>query len=526
MATIEFDNVAAIGVVQDEPPYQILPEAWSQALNVLPVDNGMIRARGWTQVFGTPGVAPHFALPILSPSQAFWLYTSLTAAYVYDGATHTNITRTVGGAYTAGATRDWNAVLFAGVPIVNNGSDVPQFWGALSTLTKLADMTNWPSTLRAKIIRAVGPYLVALNCTDSAVVYQHLVRWSQSVENPGALPASWDYGDETIDAGQYDLPDVNAGGIVEGLNLGSKLMIYKEQSTWGMRFIGGRPIFAFDTFSETAGILAPRCVAITGDGKKHIVATQDDIVVHDGTTGIVSAVNGKMRKAVFGNLDQTNYVNSFMYTDAENDTIYFVYPENGQTNPSRALAINYRTGALTEHDGITYRNAAAGRVEASSGATWTTITGTWSGTTALWSQQARRRVVLCCTDSTKFCELHSGTTRDGSAYTAILQREGLAMAGKKRTGEPVVDHEIIKYIDRVWPKIQVSTGYVKVRVGYQMHVDGPVTWGPYTNFDPATQVTVDASMSGRAVAIEFSTTGDLDWRLDGWKLAVKADAQF
>lgn len=526
---IDINDLASIGVVQDQPPYQVPPEAWTTVLNMVVEDASWARAKGWASIFGTPTVAPHFALPVRSPSQSLWLYTSLTKAYVWDGSSHTNVTRQSAGVdvnYTVSETRDWNGTLFAGIPILNNGADVPQYWAALSPATKLANLTNWPGTHRAKLIRALGPFLVALNVTEGSTVYQHLVRWSQSVTAPGTLPASWDVTDQAIDANQYDLPDVDAGGIVEALRLGSRLFIYKESSTWHMRFVGGRPVHAFDTYSEKSGILAPRCVALTGDGKRHVVATQDDIIIHDGVGEPKSIVDARMRRTVFNAIDTTNFLNCFMFTDAENNNVHFCYPESGQTNPNRSLVYNYKREALSEGDGVTYRNAAAGRVEAATGETWATASGTWETDFDPWSRQDRRKVVLCGTDATKFYQLNSGLTRDGVSYASTLQRIGLSVLGKKRNGEWIVDHQIIKFIDRVWPKLRTTSGSIRCRVGHQEVVDGPVTWGDYQDFTPSSQVTVDISQSGRATAIEFSTTESKDWKADGYKILVTPDAEF
>jgi hypothetical protein len=482
--------------------------------------------KGWEQIFGTPGVAPHFALPVVTSAQVFWIYTSLAKAYVWDGAAHTNITRqsaAVDVNYTATSTRDWNGTLLGGIPILNNGSDVPQYWSSLSPSTKLADLTNWPVGGKAAVLRAFGAYLVAANYTIGGVNYPHLVKWSASVDGPGQLPGSWDETDPANDAGEYDLPDVNSGLLREMMSLGAKLFLYKDQSIWSMRYVGGRPIFAFEVFTDTLGILAPRCVAITGDGKKHVVATQNDIIIHNGSADPVSILNKKMRKTVYNDMDTVNYINSFMFADYENNEIIFAYPQAGRENPNRGLVFNYRNGSLTECS-IAFRNAASGKVETASTDIWDTGSDVWDTDVGPWSLQERRKIVLCDPDNTKFHQWASGYTQNGVGYACTLQRIGFSIVGRKRTGEWIVDHEVMKFVDRLWPKVQ--GGPIKIRIGTQMLVNGPVTWGPYVDFDPATGVTADFAMSGRAIALEFTTPTALDWRIDGFKLSVAADGNF
>ena len=520
---VEIDDIAAAGVVRDEPAYMLPPETWSTALNMRSRDNGMVRMEGWTQIFGTPPVAPHFAMPVISPSTAFWLYTSLAKGYVYDGASHTDLTRAVGGDYTAANTRDWNGTIFGGIPILNNGADVPQYWAALSTGTKLAALPNWPGTLRAKVVRSLGAYMFGFNCTKGATVFPHMVKWSAEALQPGSPPPSWDETDVTLDAGEYDLYDVNSGVIKEAITYSSQIYVYKEQSTWTIRFVGGRAVFSILPLYETTGILAPRCAVVTGDGKNQVVVTQDDFIIHNGGQP-ASILEKKLRREIFGKIDTANYENCFLYVDPASNEVVWAYPESGMTQPNKGVVFNYKSGAVTEIDGITYRNAATGRIEAISEELWSDGTDTWDDDTGSWNTQERRRTVLISPANTKFYKLNDGLLRDGSTFLGTLQRTGLSILGRKRTGRWIVDHQIRKMVDRIWPKIK--NGSAQLRFGFQQLVDGPVTWSAPVSFDPTTQVFCDPDppLEGRAVAIEFVCAGD--FRLDGYKLNVTPLAEF
>lgn len=524
MADFEINDIHQVGVVKDVKSHLLPPEVWSAANNMISKDMGMQAMKGYEPVFGTPLYAPHFALPLSTQVENFWLYTSLTKAAIYDGNAHTDITRLVGGDYAAPATRFWNGGIFAGIPILNNGVDKPQYWPGPPISNELEDLDNWPADASALIIRPFGAFLVALNWTISSVNYPHLVKWSNEATDPGTLPSSWDAADQAVDAGEYDLPDVESGVLIEARMLGSKMMLYKGQSTWQMRFVGGRAVFAFDTFSDTAGILTQRCVMSTGDGKKHLVATLEDIVLHDGNSGPVSVLENKMRTTLFRNLDQSNYVNSFMFRDLVNSNIIFAYPEPGMTEPNRGLVFNYRSGAITECD-IGFCNASAGAVlEASGAETWDSVGGAWTSDTEPWNSFERRAVLLCDKATSQFHRWDVGYTRNGLPYAATLQRTGLAMTGKKRSGETIVNFQAEKFVDRIWPKI--SGGPVLVRLGYQQTVDGSVEWGPYVEFDPANDVTVDTDASGRAICIEFTTPEALEWKLDGYRLPIQILSEF
>lgn len=524
MPLVEFNELAALGLIRDVPAYQLPPEAWSLAENVRFVDEGVERLRGWSSTFGTPPTDPHFTMPVTTPSQTFWPYVSLTKAYVWDGTTHTDITRATGGDYTATKTSDWNGTLLAGIFIANNGIDDPQFWATASTGTKLAKLTNWPANTKAKVIRAFGPYLVAINITKSGNNFPHMVKWSHPAD-PGSVPVSWDETDPTKDTGEQDLADVESGLLVEALPLQQSMYLYKQGSTWRMTYIGGQQIFKFEKFLETSGILGPRCVAVTGDGLKHVVATQDDIIVHNGNQA-TSILDKRQKKALAAAIDTANYGNSFMFCNTLYNEMWFCYPSQGQSVPNRALIWNYKhgeRGAITEAD-ITFSWAISGPLEVSSEETWESVTGTWADDTEPWSVLQRRKIVTCYPEGGKFYLLDDGLTKDGAAFQATIQREALSVIGRKRNGEWIEDFELRKFLKGCWPR--VYGGPIRFRAGTQDVPNGASSWLPHQTFDPITQQKIDFVVSGKGLCVEFSTVDSVHWRLDAYKLDINSMGLF
>ena len=352
MAEFDINDIASIGSVRDVPPHMLPPEAWTLALNMRYVDEGLEALEGWAQVFGTPLFPPHFSMPVAAPAQNYWLYTSLDHAAAYDGTTHADITR-LSGIYTANGSWEWNGTMLGGIAIVNNGNDAPQYWPTATLATKLANLPNFsgytsvlpvsPVTthvVRAKVIRAFGPFLIAIYITDNGVTYPHRLRWSHPAD-PGGVPISWDVTDPTKDTGELDLPDVASGVLLDALPLGSNMYLYKEASIWKMRFVGGQQIFDIGqaAWIATLGLLAPRCVCLTGDGQKHVLATQDDIIWHNGNT-IQSILSRKQRRRLQNDMDTNNFHRSFMFANPFNNEVWFCYPSQGNIEPDRALIMN------------------------------------------------------------------------------------------------------------------------------------------------------------------------------------------
>jgi hypothetical protein len=525
MPVIDVDSLASIGQINDIAPYMLPPEAWTLAENIRYNEDAPEVLSGWSQVFGTPTWAPHFALPVKTPSLTYWLYTSLTKAGAFDGTTHADITRASGGDYAANATQNWNGMVFGGVPILNNGVDVPQYWASTSLATKLAALPNWPSTLRAAIMRSFNSYLVAFNLTDTGTIFPHLVQWSNPAA-PGTVPTSWAYGNPATEGGRKDLPDVNSGQILEARQLQNTMFIYKERSIWKMTYIGGQFIFQFDTFLDDVGILAPRCVCHDGSGTKHVVVTQDDIIMHNGNTP-TSILTDKQRITLFNSINRDAADTSFIFLNKAKDEIWFCYPEAGQTAPTRALIWNYKkgVGAISYASGITFRNAVIGDTQGVNSELWSDGTDTWDQDTGPWSLIFRQKMILCSPVNTKFYQLDTGTLRDGVSYSATLIREDLGIIGRKRDGGPVNDFKNEKMVDSIWPKLEGAS--IRVRVGFRETVSGPLTWQDYTTFNPATDMWINTIVNenlpgcGRAVSVEFSSTTSQFWRLNGYSMNLE-----
>lgn len=519
--SIEINDIASVGVVRDSPPHEIPPEAWTLAENVRFEDDSIVRENGYTQIFGTPTTAPLFAQYVSAPGQAWWLYASLHKILAYDGNSHFDITRTTDGAtYSAPDAAALQGTILAGIPIINNGVDVPQFWGAYASATHMANLTNWPSTLRTKIIRSFGPYLLALNLTDNSVLKPNDVRWSAPA-NPGSLPPTWDITDVTQNAGQVSLPDVDSGQIVDGLQLQGKFYVYKENSCWRFRNIGGQFIFDEDAFLETIGLLSPRCVAITGDGQRHIFVGSDNIYSHDGNSA-KPLLDKKTKRYLFNQIDVSNFTKSFLFVNAERNEAWFCYPGQGSSVPTRRLMINYNTLATSEGD-VDYQHAAIGTVQTSDSETWASVTGTWEDDTLPWNASQRRKLVLSKPTATKFEQFDLGASRDGATFTGLIQRTSLGVVGRNRkTGDWIEDFEVRKMCHRIWPKM--SGGPVQIRMGGQDVPNGPVAWSAMQTFDPSTQKYCDITSEGAALAIEIS--GTTSWKLDGYKLDLVTLGRF
>lgn len=503
---VQIFNLSSIGVVKDRRPHMLPPEAWTDALNVKLVAEGLEMFKGHLAAIASPLGVPQFLFSVPGLNETAWVYCSTTRAYAYLSGVSSEITRTSAGSpvpYLTLVPHDWEGVLLGGLPILNNQVDPPQWWPTISGGTPLANLPNWPANTATKSLVAFGPYLVAMNITESGSQYGHMVWWSHKAD-PGTVPSSWDYTDPTVDAGRLELTDVIGGEIIDGLLLGNVLIIYKQYSTHMLQFVGGSDMFSPSLLLASSGILTSKCACSFNNGSQHFVVSANDVLVHAGTKNADSIVDGSMRKALFSDMDSLNYVNSFVFDNPAYKEVWFAYPEAGATYPTKAAVWGYGNA----NKGWTFREfrgccADRGRFYIASAGDWNSDGNQWDTDTELWSTPGTDRILFGDNSANKIYLLDEGTTFDGLVPTATIERTGLAIYGKDRQGQPKVDYRVRKLMTRVWPKL--TGGQCMVTVGGQENEQAPVVWGTPVLFDSTTAefVDLDPPINGRLLAIRF-----------------------
>lgn len=529
MGFVPLTGIADYGVMQETPAHKLPPEAWTRALNVRFVDKRAQKMGGHGQVMGTPSVPPGFVMMVDNDGDVFWIYAqaggSGSKVYVYNSGTHNDISK-VGG-YDISLYRNWNGDVFNGIPVLNYGAGAPQFWPTPVVSDLLEDIPAWPANTTCKILKAFGNYLVALNVTDLSGAHPNMVKWSDGA-GVGELPQSWDPTNPAFDADEVELGDINSGAIQEGLALRDFFCIFKDESTWIMRYIGGQRIHSIKPQMKSSGILAARCAQAISIGKSKLetafIMTGEDLGTFDGQD-FLSVVEDRDRKFLVGDIDPRNYKNSFVLDNRAQDEAWFCYPENGETDPTMACVWNYKENTITfrEFEGT---SAANGSVEGATLETWATVTGTWATVSGAWQEATRKKVIVSQPFTTKLLQLELGDTFDGVSFNCVLERVGLAVTGVDRQGNPTVNYNSRKIISRVWP--QLRGGSLLVQLG---GADTPnpedVTWQDGVVYDPTAGVRFcdpagdDDPANWVYNAIRFSSTADEPWFLDGYGIDVE-----
>ncbi len=521
MTVVSIFNLGIGGIARDIPPHLLPPEVWSNGKNVRFRDNKVVSFTGHKTVFDPPTLAPHWALGVRTAAEYFIMYAGLTDINVVDtSGTHTEITR-ISGDYTGILSDRWNGGILGGIPVITNNKDLPQSWSPQTAATKLIDLPNWPAGFKCKIMRAFAPFLVAMNVNDGTNQLIHMVKWSHPAD-PGSIPVSWDETDATRDTGEVELSDAGAGGIQDALQLRNSMLIYKETSTWAMTFRGGQSIFRFDPIFTQTGILTQRCVAPLPNREQHFLATGDDLVIHDGQQ-ITSLLDKRLKRFLSNTIDPNEFERSFCVGVPLADEMWFCLPEIGATYPTLAMVWNYRDNTITfrELRDLSYiANAIID--ESAPDPTWDTDDEAWDLDSTVWGQRTfnPQAIGILGTDptNTKLFQLDETNQFDGVNIDRFIEREGLAIVGQDRQGQPKVDLTRRKLLKRIWPKADGDP--FTVRVGAQEDIGGVIKWAPSQTFTPGVDRYLDFCVSGRLLAVRFESNTNVAYELHGYDLDI------
>jgi len=515
---IPYSNPGEIGVIKDLPDHSLPASAWSDAVNIRFNDGYAEKFLGHSEPFGTPTIAPYFLLVFQSSSLQYWIYAGLTAAYVTEGTNHTAITR-ASGAYSATADENWTGGVLGGIPILCNGFDDPQMLFPASAGNLLQDLDNWPADTTASVVKPFKNYLVALNMIELGASNPYVVRWSHPAD-PGTVPISWDYTDTTKDAGRVPLSE-SGGHLIDGGSLRDTFIIYRESSTYTMRFIGGRFIFEFRQIFPSNGIFAKRCFA-EFEGK-HCVLTSDDLIVHDGVSQ-TSVLDTTYRDTLFTELNgATNNKRTYLSVNYAKNEIWVCYPTSSDSFPTKALVWNYR------HNTVGFRtlpgaaHIAFDVIDPQTTATWDSDSEAWDDDSTTWDVKqynpAKRAMLMADTTNTKLFKLDDTNQFNSVSFTSTLERKGLPLVGRGSKGEQKIDFDLIKKIKRIYPRFSGS-GAVTVYVGGQMVPGGTTTYDSGQSFTIGTDYKLDVNENWRLGAVKFESTGNVSWKLHGFDLDV------
>ena len=489
-------------------------ENWSGTVigGVLVMTNGTDKPQYWALVDGVPESTQ------LMQDLNDWPSTTLLDGAITSTSSTSNITVDstasfpVSGTFTVDSEdisyTGRTATTFTGISRAQNSTT-----GA----THLDNATAYVS-VTCNAMKSFRSFLIALNVSKAGINYPRLVKWSTEA-GIQTTPTSWDETLATVDAGEFELADTK-GDILDGLQLRDTFMIYKEDSTYAVTYVGTPFILSFRQISPTIGMISKNCVVEYPGG--HALLGNGDFYVNDGRT-LKSILPPKLRKYVFNTIDGEELDKCFVVADYGRSEILFCFSSDGgvTTQADEAIVWNYNTNTFTIRSlpglgHIGYGNITDPAVET----TWAAATTTWTTVSGIWTMSystVEDVLVFASPENTEIYRDNSGYQEDGSDMTSFVERTGITL--NERGQE---DHITVKNIKAIYPKINIdSTNTINVYLATQMSTEDAVTWSDAVAFNPDSQSKVSVRGSGRFYGVKFESTTDMDWKLAGYTLEVQ-----
>ena len=499
-------EIRPTGIVEDIPASEVGPESWTQMQNFYMRTSFARRIAGISQFFLDWTDEALNLSNVFSATLNFWTVMGKNGIQVIDqsGAVD-DITPAV---YVAPVlASECSTSIINGFPVFNFRQNPPAFWD-LNASNIAAPLTGWPAATSCRSIRTFSQFLFALNMTEGGQEFPTKLRWSNAAE-PGTIPTEWT-ATATNNAGDASLADT-AGGIVDAAALRGQFVIYKQHATYVANFVGGSFVFTFRKFLTTSGIMAQNCV--TEALGQHVVMTDGDVILHDGQN-VRSLVDEKLRRFIFLQIDPVNFVNSFVFNYRAAKEVWICFPTQGNIECNVAVIWDYAHDLLSIRElPETWSHAQSGLVLATTAALdWDGQSETWNESAGSWNRAqftgAFERVLSSVAVSTPtgltdplgdgnsrllFVD-DTSTTRDDAAVVGQISRESLDL------GTP----EALKYVRRIWPRIDGSTGtIIKIRVGVQDEPSEAISWSVQQDFRVNEDDFLNFDASGRYISVRF-----------------------
>ena len=176
------------------------------------------------------------------------------------------------------------------------------------------------------------------------------VAWSSSVEAIGTIFTLEWYASFRNTAGNNFLTQT-PGKVVDGMQLGEFLMIYKTDSAFRMQDSGDPMFLVGETAFLDDGILAPDCVADIGSNR-HFVVGQYGLYIHSGGPEKEDVSDEKVQTALYNDLPVSleDRALTFVFHDSLNSEVWTCYRHRAALTSdtykgcTRALVYNYVDG--------------------------------------------------------------------------------------------------------------------------------------------------------------------------------------
>ena len=533
MPNIPIRDVGKYGILTDRPAHEIPSNAWTRCRNVRAKDGFIERVGGEAEVFKD-------AAPIEAPWNLFyspnivgtpyWVYGGTTKVGVADADSHYDITP-LGFSFAASDLERWTGTWLNGVFIMNTKANECHVWTAIEPTTpiRLTPMSEIPNTefqpdWRFNSMRTFKEIMIGIGFTDGGISFPSTVLWSGPA-TPGNVPIEWDEANLNNIAGAQPL-SATPGRAIDGMQLGNRFILCKEDATYVASFTQGAQALAFNHIDLNSGVMALHCMKEYRAGYMLILNQNADVMITDGI-GVKSILSKRLRNQMQSSIDVDRIHQAFVQVNPFKEEVWICYPIAGdvEDQAGEALIWNYADntftnmslGALTHlnfgkvgEEGLPFINDVDVLIDQ---ADYLVDGGGLIGAYA---------VLGCSHPRNQFYQVDVGVEINAAPYTCTIERMNIALIGSNSDKTERVDHNRVKVCTGIWPVVETAgvSLTMQISVGGQERRDGPVDWdGPY-DFDPETDQAIDFMVEGVYIAVKFECSASEAWKLHGYSIEV------
>ena len=251
----------------------------------------------------------------------------------------------------------------------------------------------------------------------------------------------------------------------------------------------------------------------------HVVLTNNDVIIHDGTTS--SSILDKLtRRWLFQNIDVDNADKCFVFMNPFFNEVYICFPKIGSSSCDSAIVYNYKDKTVSTRELPNATHASYGPVDNGLVASWQQDSAPWDSDLSLWNGPDfvpnASRCILGSAD-TKLYMLDASSSFDGVIPSAYLERRGLSLDFPEQ----------IKLVRGIRPRITGSVGNtVLIQIGGQSDPFTEPVWSDVMTHTIGSTIVNDCLVSGRYIAVKLATGTAFQWRLDSYDLDVSVSSSW
>jgi hypothetical protein len=532
-------DVGSVGVVTDIRPASLPINAFSRAKNVR-FDEGKVgRSPVFRNIKDSLGFNPRFTYGVPSNSSGnFASIVVVSDTYEFQAYANSSFISKQGTlASTASSGNPFTGTSLADIVYINRIDQTPvHMENGGSQFQELANFRSTDSDgntvlWRAESIRSYGDFLIALNLTEGGTSFPSRVRFSTPAL-ANAVPTTWNENDTTASAGFNDLVQMKTG-IVDGLTLGTKFIVYSKDQVWLMEFVGGTFIHNFRKLFSDCGVINQNCIAeIEG---AHYVFDHNDIYIHDTNTR-QSIVDSRVKSYIFGGLNTAKLNRCFVHHNPDLDEVMFCYVSGDDmaefTNGdrcNRAAVFNYKSQTWSFVDLPNVSSSTHGTISSSityqNTNTYETIGGTYYSQEAGYDEHSLFVGEQSSADGITGSKLYGLDLSDAGSLSfgldpeankpPFLEREGIDLDGMS----PLSGYKVIS---KIFPQVATDNTDKKFvfTFGSTDLMGSNTDYSASTSFDGATDYKIDTRESGRYLSYKMTVTDDKDFDFLGFDLDV------